>query len=149
MVDAVVEHHDAAMAIGRRVPRGFVVERVSTKAAGKYAPSGRNLHARHRAPVNVPPPISSTSSPSVMRTGLEQSAVLDIAASWIGIVPRAAHANRIALAPPARMKGWPRMTAHLLIKWFADSLCAGKAACADNAAAGLRGSPAAKFLAAT
>ncbi len=66
-VDAVVEHHDAAMA-DQAVARGkgFVVERrVEQRAGSKRRAARRPARPAPAGRVTVPPPMSSTSSPSV------------------------------------------------------------------------------------
>ena len=90
-VDGVVEHDDAAMAdqaVARR--KGLVVERrVEQRAREIGAERAADLHRADRTPVNVPPPMSSTSSPSVTPNAVSNSPPWRmLPASWIGMVPR-------------------------------------------------------------
>src|SRR5712672_2224464 len=67
-VDGVVEHHDAAMADQAVTGReSLVVERRIEQRAGEIGPErSPTWTARTGRPLAVPPPMSSTSSPSVM-----------------------------------------------------------------------------------
>ena len=97
-VDAVVEHDDAAVsdqpvAFGE----GFIVERrVEQLPRESKRRAGRRPAPREPGvPVKVPPPISSTSSPSVTPNAvLEQAAIFDVAGELDRHRPaRAAHAE--------------------------------------------------------
>jgi hypothetical protein len=70
--------------------KGLIVERrIEQRAREIGAERAADLHRAHRPAGAVPPPISSTSSPSVMpKATSNRPPCLTLPAIWIGIVPR-------------------------------------------------------------